>query len=371
MESNGKNKIDENPFAGFGVLDMSNNLKVIPKTQEEDEKPDLEAMEKALKAEEEKKKALETPEVTDEEETPEVIVTNTNTDEGEFSYKVLIDYLTEKGIIDVEEEDLKDVDFTQDEVIEKVIGKTAQRLSDKRVESYSEELKKAIEWEENGGDINQFYDYFYNKVKYSDLKFETDDTELQKAVLKDYLRSQGEEDEARINTRIEKYELGGILEDEATIALERLQKLESQSEAEVINKQKETAEKNRLKQIEDWNSLKKAILETEEIQGFKVTPKQREQLLNHITKPVTKDGKTQLQLNNEKNGQKAQLLYAYLDMMDYDVSKLEKQVKNKVTSELRKNLSKFSDTRSKSNSSAGRADVTTEDNPFEGFKRIM
>ena len=327
-----------------------------------------------FKAKKEFKSSASVEDEDNEDEEEEVlekekVVNKPNTGNDDFSYKPLVSHLSDKGILDYDEEKYKDKDFSNDDTLEEVVRDTIESNYTKRKESFSDDLKKAIEWEENGGDINQFYDYFYNKVKYADLKFEGDDTELQKAVLKDYLRSQGEKDETRIDTRIERYELGGILEDEAIVALERLQEVETRHESETMSKQKRDTENRRLKEAEDWNALKKNILDTEEIQGFKVTPKQREQLLTHITKAVTKDGKTQLQLNNEKNGQKAQLLYAYLDMVNYDLSKLEKQVKNKVTSDLRKNLGKFTDSRK--GHTSGRADVTHEDNLFEGFKRIM
>lgn len=378
MKSKEEKVTDENPFAGFGVMDLSNTMKTPEdKVILDEEKPDMAAMEAVLEAEKAKKEFKSSASVEDEEENEEEeevlekekVVNKPNTGNDDFSYKPLVSHLSDKGILDYDEEKYKDKDFSNDDTLEEVVRDTIESNYNKRKESFSDDLKKAIEWEENGGDINQFYDYFYNKVKYADLKFAADDTELQKAVLKDYLRSQGEKDEARIDTRIERYELGGILEDEAIVALERLQEVEARYESETMSKQKKDTENRRLRETEDWNALKKNILDTEEIQGFKVTPKQREQLLNHITKAVTKDGKTQLQLNNEKNGQKAQLLYAYLDMVNYDLSKLEKQVKNKVTSDLRKNLGKFTDSRK--GHTSGRADVTHEDNLFEGFKRIM
>jgi len=376
MKSKEEKITDENPFAGFGVMDLSNTMKTPEdKVILDEEKPNMAAMEAVLEAEKAKKELKSSASVEDEDEEEEEVlekekvINNPNKGNDDFSYKPLVSHLSDKGILDYDEDKYKDKDFSDDDTLEEVVRDTIESNYNKRKESFSDDLKKAIEWEENGGDINQFYDYFYNKIKYADLKFEGDDTELQKAVLKDYLRSQGEKDEARIDTRIERYELGGILEDEAIVALERLQEVEARHESETMSKQKRDTENRRLREAEDWNALKKNILDTEEIQGFKVTPKQREQLLNHITKAVTKDGKTQLQLNNEKNGQKAQLLYAYLDMVNYDLSKLEKQVKNKVTSDLRKNLGKFTDSRK--GHTSGRADVTHEDNLFEGFKRIM
>ena len=75
-------------------------------------------------------------------------------------------------------------------------------------------------------------------------------------------------------------------------------------------------------------------------------------------------------INNEKN-KDAQFLYAYLDVMNWDLSKLEKSVKTKVTSELRKNLNKFTDTRTKM-SKQGKTEYQENEEPtFEAFRSLI
>lgn len=287
----------------------------------------------------------------------------------DFSYKPLIEKWSEKGLIDFDEEEFKDEDFSQDEILDKLQERTLNKRFEKKLEQYPEKLRKAVEWVENGGDIDQFYDYYYNNIRYADIEMTSEDSELQKAILKDYLRSQGEEDETRLNNKIEKYELSGILEDEAEDALNKLRKSEKVAEEQKELTQKAKAEENKNRQLKEWNDLKKAVLETEEIAGFKITPKVREELWNHMTKPVDKSGKTKLQINNETKGLQAKLVYAYLDMLNFDVTKLEKQVKTKVTSDLRAKLGKYSD-RKTGMGSLSKTEIN-EDNPFEGFKRSI
>jgi uncharacterized membrane protein len=87
-----------------------------------------------------------------------------------------------------------------------------------------------------------------------------------------------------------------------------------------------------------------------------------------MTKPVDKKtGKSQLAINNETN-QDAQFLYAYLDMLKWDISKLEKQVKTKVTSDLNKKLQNYTDSRDKLKSGKTKADE--ENTSFAGFKAL-
>ena len=351
---------NDNPFAGFNLLDERPTI--TSKTEE------------PIKIEEAVVEPVTEPIVDEEVETPEdlvetpVIKPPVEADDEDFSYKPIIDHLIKRGVLDVEDEELKDEDFSDDSIIEKVTVKTVERKIQKKLEQYPEKLKKAIEWVDNGGDIDQFYNYYYNNIRYSDISLSADDAEMQKAILSDYLSTQGH-DEDVVKNKIEKYELSGILEDEADTALKQLQKIEAKQEKEREETQKTQKEQKRIKELEEWNNLKKAVLEAEEIAGFTVTPKVREKLWEHMTKVVDKaSGKTKLQLNNETKGLNAKLLYAYLDMVDFDISKLEKQVKSKVTSDLRKNLGKFSDGRAKPNGS--RSHVVESTNDLSAFRNL-
>jgi hypothetical protein len=355
---------EKDPFEAFTLFDLSNKTKEsTEKVEEVVEEPNN------LKGFGELEEEIPTEEVKEQEPKKEVTETQevTNESNDDFSYKPLIERWAEKGLAEFDEEEFKDEDFSQDEVLDKIQERTLNKRFEKKLETYPEKLKKAIEWVENGGDIEQFYDYYYNNARYADIEMSAEDTELQKAILTDYLRNQGETDEDRIKTKVEKYELSGILQDEASDALDKLKKLEAKQEEEQTKSQKAKAEEERLKQIEEMNTLKKTVMEAEDIAGFKITPKIKEQLWNHITKPVDKSGKTKLQINNETKGMKAKLLYAYLDMLDFDVTKLEKQVKSKVTSDLRSKLGKYTDSKTSMNG-IGKTEVN-EDNPFEGFKR--
>lgn len=358
----------ENPFAGFNILDQRldksssvqnlENLEEIIKDEKTEETEEMQLSEVI-----EDKVVEDTIEDTNQE-------TETIEEADDFSFKPLIEHLNNKNILDFDETDLEDIDFSSEESLEKLTEKTLEKRFNQKLESYPEELKKAIDWVENGGDIKQFYDYYYNNVRYSDLNISSEDTELQKAILRDHLRAIGEKDENKIENKIEKYEISGILEDEAKDALEKLQILEKNQDEQKQKTQKEKAESERLKQIEEWNNLKKAVLEAEDIAGFKVTDKVKQQLWDHMTKPVDKSGKTKLQVNNETKGLKAKLLYAYLDMLDFDTTKLEKQVKTKVSSELRSKLGKFTDSKGKERIGRSQIDEPSESD-FSAFRKLF
>lgn len=345
---------EENPFEGFNVLDLTGK-QVDPDIDEnqEEEKEEI-PIEETIEDTEEIKEETESVEVDNKKEI-EI--------KEEDSIKPFVKFLSDKGIIDYDESDeIED----SEEGIAQIIEKTLDKREKKRLESKSEILRKAIEFEENGGSFEEFINIYYNEVDYDSVIIEEDNVDIQKAVLIDYLKLQEESDED-IEELLEKYETSGILETESKRALKKLQKISKENkEAKIEEKKKEKILKEQNIKTE-WENLKKSLDEKEEIKGFKLTPKLKEKLWDHIYKPV-KDGKSQLKLNNENN-KDAQFLYAYLDLIGWDLSKLEKSVETKITSNLRKTLGKFTDTRNKLGTSSGATKIE-EDSPFEGFKKL-
>ncbi len=95
----------------------------------------------------------------------------------------------------------------------------------------------------------------------------------------------------------------------------------------------------------------------------------KDNLWNFIMVP-DKAGKTGLQKHNETN-ENAQFLYAYLAMNEWDLSKLERQVKTKVNSDLASKLSNFKDGRSKLKSGQSDSFGDQRKNNFSAFKQAL
>jgi hypothetical protein len=287
-----------------------------------------------------KKETKETPIQETEEEvkgTTSTESTETTTSE-DSSLKVFASWLGDKGLVDYDEETFED----SEDGLKKLMSSTVEKEVERYKQSLPEDVHKLVEFVEAGGDPKQFMDLYYNQSSWADFKLE--DESDSKAVLKEYLKAQGE-DEDEINETLDTYEISGILEKKAKAALTKLQNAEKSYQEQLVEVQKKyDAEQKELakKQYEDF---KAKLYAKDEIQGFKLTPKMKDNLWDFIMKP-DKTGKTGLQKHNETN-ENAQFMYAYLAMNDWDMSKLEVKVKNKVNSELASKLSNFKDGRSK------------------------
>lgn len=386
-----KEQVVENPFANFRVINgptVESLTKEVEETKTEEEpeviedkvpvtkipakKEEIEAELALIKEEEkyfkEKGKKPESKTKETEEEIPEEIKEE---ESEEFSFKPLVDHLSSKNILDVPE----GVEFEDsEEYLEKAIDNTATKRAEEKYnglyESLPDDGKQLLEFMIKGGDPKEFVNVYYNQGSYKDIKLESEST--QKDIIRDGLRLAGWDDEAAIEEEIKDAEDLGKLETKSKMFLTKLQKAEDEQKAEMLQQQ-EVVNQNKIKQQQEyWTNLKSELDKKTEINGFPLTEKIKAQVWDHMSKPVDKKtGKTQLMVNNEKN-KDAQYLYAYLDMMNWDISKLEKSVKTKVTSELRKNLGKFTDSRTKIAKQGSTEKVEEDDsNPFGGFKSAV
>ncbi len=304
-------------------------------TNEIDETPELEPKKEKKEVKEDPKK--EVKDLEDEDKTPKAPVAEEVVSE-ESSLKVFASWLGEKGLVDYDEESFED----SEDGLKKLMSSTVEKEVERYKQSLPEDIHKLVEFVEAGGDPKQFMDLYYNQSSWADFRLE--DESDSKVVLKEYLKAQGE-DEDEINETLDTYEISGILEKKAKAALTKLQNAEKSYQEQLVEVQKKYDAEQKELAKKQYEEFKERLYAKDEIQGFKLTPKMKDNLWDFIMKPG-KDGKTGLQKHNETN-ENAQFMYAYLAMNDWDLSKLETKVKNKVSSELANKLSNFKDGRSK------------------------
>jgi hypothetical protein len=210
----------------------------------------------------------------------------------------------------------------------------------KQFESYKESFenpvsKKYLDFLEAGGDPSRFMET-YAKPDYSRLTAEiiTDNEDLQKKLVEEEMRSEGDDDET-IAQMIKVYEERGVLEAQALRAHKKgIKRQEAEREALVqqAGQQKQQAEQARAQAVEQ---ISKDIMSRNEIGGFKLTDKVKRQFVDYMVKP-DKQGLTQLQKDAQDPDK--QLLMAYLYHINFDFSALSKEVKTQVNTKLLENL---------------------------------
>lgn len=325
------------------------------KLDEGDKKLD-EVIKKQVKASEKKSKTIENIIVEDEEE-DEKNDKDTNSGIREF-----VKTLYNKGIIDVDDTDEEFED--SEEGIEKTINKTVENRIDKWTKSLNPEYLKFLEFTEAGGTPKQFLDVYYGNNSWESFDIKNEDA--QKLAVRESLRLSGESAED-IQEIVEEWYDNGTLEKRAKSALIKLQKLEFQEKEQLLESQKKNSENQKTEQKQYWDNFKKDLFSKEDIKGFKLTPKLKEKLWDHMTAIDKRSGKTAYQQSIE-NDSEASLLFALQSMNNFDIAKLEKQVETKTANKMSNLLKNYSKS-SKEKISSGISEEHNDDSPFKAFKQ--
>lgn len=380
---------EENPFEGFnllkdGALAAPDKVKRESKKKEEKEekkeeqnssaedikaqealdaaKKEIDEINAAKLKKESKESSKENQEELEEEQEQEEEI------EEEASLKPFVSHLASKGLIDWEEGE--EFDDTE-EGLEKLQLKTISNGINKWKSGYDEDTQKYLEFVENGGKPQDFHKIYYNETSFEGMKLEGDE-DAQKHVIREGLLASGWDNEEEINDEIALYEDAGKLEAKAESHLKRLQKLEKDNKDLLVEAQKKYAEEQKEIKKQEWDSFKKGLFETEQIAGFKFNPKMKEEVWDYMTKVVNKkEGLTQYQIDSKIKGPEARYIFAYLMKNNWDSTKLEKELKNKVVSDVKKKLSNYSDGRNKLKSGTPKQEKQEEgSNSFAGFRKL-
>lgn len=379
----------ENPFKGFSIVkgefrtdedyskdkDSEKDDKISDESEEDSTIEDKEkealkkgdkalekVIEKTIKIKEAKEKELQKETLEDEEDSEDSDEEDDskNSNEGE-DIRNFVKALSEKGIIDYDD---TDEDFKNDEdSIDILINKTVNNRINKWFNNKPEEFTSLLQFVENGGSPKQFMDVYYGNHSWEDFKIDHEDN--QKLVIKESLRLSGESEDD-IQDMIDEWEVNGSLEKRAKPALTKLQKNENMQKAELLKQQEAYANQQRKAQEEYWENFKNNIQKKDELKGFKLTPKVKDNLWEFLTVTDKKTGKTGYEKAIEEDTDSS-LLFAYLAMNKFDIAKLEKQVETKVSKKYTGMLKNYS-TSTKEKISTGKSIDYTDDDPFKGFR---
>lgn len=161
----------------------------------------------------------------------------------------------------------------------------------------SEEVEALDNFVKNGGNLR---DYFQIDGDLDLEEINIEDSEVnQKLVIKEFLKEKGF-NAKQIEKKLTKYEEAGLLEDEATDALEALRDIKEQKKQQLLEEQEKSASELKKRQQEYFNSVVTEIKGMDSIRGIKIPQKDKQALLEYIFKP-TADGKTQYQKDYSKS----------------------------------------------------------------------
>lgn len=228
----------------------------------------------------------EEDDTTEEDETSEEVDPNEATVVGAF-----FDAFAESLNWDVADEEKPTSIDGIIKYIEDVVEENSKpEYADERVAQLDQYIK-------NGGKFEDFYSNQSQSISYDSLDME--DESNQKAVVREYMKLQGFNDE-QINRKIERYEDADVLEEEAEDSLERLKQIKEiqLQQAQAEQEQARQAQEEQARQF--MTDLNSSIASLDNIRGIAVPKEDRKALLDYITK-TDADGLTQYQKDFNKN----------------------------------------------------------------------
>lgn len=249
--------------------------------EEEDETEDVDDVEEEEEPTETKpKKSKKKPESkVDEDDNTEEVEDNGASDDNK-SEEVIVNFfdsLSEQlGWDDVDDEE-------KPKTAEELIEYFRDVIEENSVPNYaSEEVEKLDEFVRNGGNLK---DYFSIDADLDLDNIEVEDNEInQKLIVKEFLKEKGFSTK-QIEKKITKYEDAGILEDEATDALEALRDIKAERKEKLLEQQQKQAREAEKQQQEFFQNVVSEIKGMNSIYGIDIPEKDKRALLEYIFKP--------------------------------------------------------------------------------------
>jgi len=337
MDPNEKIQLDDITFdeviAGDGVaMDSIDEIEPIEEVKEEVEKPEAELEdiedndeeEAEEETEEEEKEEVEEKEETEEEVSEPTVVQEILSSLGyEGEYADTAEGLTEMT---------KDV---------------ASQMADDRIDEVLEKfplVKEHLNYVLAGGESQKFMTAYDPNLDYNTMEIAEDDSRSQKAILSDYFQQKGH-DADFIKEMLEDYEDSGKLANKANAAKDALGKVQAQQKEQLVERQKAELQKQQEQQIEFWNGVQETIKESKEFAGLQVPEREKAKFFNYLSKPVTKDGYTQRDIDHSQAEMDKKLAIDYLMYKGFNLEQIiNKKAKTKATKTLREKISKNEET---------------------------
>jgi hypothetical protein len=271
-------------------------------------------------------------------------------DEDKTPYQILMEDLVEKGVLYADEN--KEYDIDEDgieELLEDTVGARIGSLFEE-----NEELAMLYDVVQNGGSIQDVME-IYGDVNYSELDMSDPDTQEQ--VVIDYYTSKGLSED-KIARLIDSSKDDGSFISEVEEAYSNLvysQKMQVQEYLESLENQKIEEQEYAMEQMA---ILRNTIDSIEEIQGFQLDRRTKEDFYNYMTQP-TRNGMTRLQ--EDAQDYEKQLVMAFMYYTNFNAEDMQNRATTNVADKLSRALKSQKDANIRSGSSGSKRNSNIDD----------
>ena len=219
----------------------------------------------------------------------------------------------------------------------------ASQMADDRLDEVLESfplVKDHLQYVLAGGQSQDFMQAHDPNLDYNAFTLTEDDTRSQKAILSDYFRVKGHDNDF-INEMLEDYEDSGKLHNKAEAARQALGKAQEQRNAQLVEQQNQMRYQQMQEQETFWNGVADTIKDSKEFAGLQVTEREKSKFFNYLSQPVSRDGRTQRDLDHAQADMEVKLAIDYLMFKGFNLDTIiDKKAKTKQTKSLRDKIAK-------------------------------
>lgn len=173
------------------------------------------------------------------------------------------------------------------------------------------DVQKHLDFVLAGGDSNQFFETYRSGYDYNGIEIAEKDVSLQRAVLGQYLKSKGH-DEDFIDETLDLYESNGKLYDKAQLAKEHLSEQQQAQREQLVRQQRQERARQEQETIQFWEGVADKIEAGNEFAGIKIPDSQKSKFFSYISQPVGPNGETQRDIDYAQSDIDVKLAIDYL-----------------------------------------------------------
>ena len=223
------------------------------------------------------------------------------------------------------------------EMTKELAGKVAEGQLDKIFEAYPE-VQKHLEYVMNGGDSRNFITSTNTIKDLEEFKLTKDNINSQQAIMAEYLKAKGHEDEF-ISDLLNDYMDGNKLYEKSVKAKQALIKYQKDINEKEMKAQEERLAKEQAGRTEFWNGVRDTISTNKEFKGFTIQEKDKSKFFDFLSKPVEKDGSTARDKAYTEADTETKLAIDYLLFKGFDIKSIvATKAKTKASKDLRSRL---------------------------------
>ena len=199
-------------------------------------------------------------------------------------------------------------------------------------------VRDHLQYVMSGGNSQDFMAVNDPRGDYSRMKVQEKDLAGQKYVLSEYFKSKGH-DNKFINELLDDYQESGKLFAKAQNAQKSLATAQQQYKKQMLVQQQKAQQQQVQEQNKFWNGVYDTIDKSKDFQGIQVAEREKGKFFDYLSKPVTKEGYTQRDIDYSQAKMDVKLAMDYLMYKGFNLDKLiDKKARTKSTQSLKSRI---------------------------------